>query len=241
MTRISRALKLAKILSVSNWRRILLAHRVAAGVEHVGVLNHLGAVDTIVDVGANRGQFALVARHCFPQAQILSFEPLSGPAAMYRAVFSGDARARLVEAAIGPEAGEAMIHLSAREDSSSLLPITDAQNGLYPGTVEVGTAVIQVARLKDYVRAEAILPKALLKLDVQGFELQALASCEDLLDRFTWIYVECSFMELYAGQAMADEVIAWLRDRGFQLRGVYHMAYNETGGAVQADFLFVRQ
>jgi FkbM family methyltransferase len=78
---------------------------------------------TVVDIGANRGQFALAARHCFADARIVSFEPLSGPAALWRAVFAGDARAALVEAAVGPEAGEAEIHVSARDDSSSLLPI----------------------------------------------------------------------------------------------------------------------
>jgi len=50
-------------------------------------------------------------------------------------------------------------------------------------------------------------------MDVQGFELPALAGCEGMLDRFAWIYVECWFMELYAGQALADAVIAWLRER----------------------------
>ncbi|MHB8405676.1 MAG: hypothetical protein ACYDCJ_09670 [Gammaproteobacteria bacterium] len=57
---------------------------------------------------------------------------------------------------------------------------------------------------------------------------------------FAWVYCECSFIELYAGQALADEVIAWLRERGFILNGVYNMAYDKTGKAVQADFLFKR-
>ncbi|MGH9448085.1 MAG: FkbM family methyltransferase [Terriglobia bacterium] len=48
----------------------------------------------------------------------------------------------------------------------------------------------------------------LFKLNVQGHELEALKACEDLLDRFAYVYVECSFMELYKGQALADEVIA---------------------------------
>lgn len=77
-------------------------------------------------------------------------------------------------------------------------------------------------------------------MDVQGFELPALAGCEGLLDRFAWIYVECWFMELYAGQALADAVIAWLRDRGLRLAGVYNMSDDSDGRAVQADFLFGR-
>ncbi len=235
---IAKAGKLAGILPVPLWRRALLRHRVAAGVEHAGVLRNLGAVETVVDIGANRGQFALAARHALPLARIVSFEPLPGPAALFRRVFDGDAGVKLVEAAIGPELGEAVIHLSARDDSSSLLPITDRQNALFPGTAEAGAATIRVARLADHVSAATIEAPALLKLDVQGFELAALAGCEDLLKRFAWVYVECSFMELYAGQAFADEVIAWLRERGFALHGVFHMAYDTHGRAIQADFLF---
>ena len=76
---------------------------------------------------------------------------------------------------------------------------------------------------------------------MQGFELEALQGCEDLLDRFAQVYVECSFLELYTGQALADEVIAWLRERGFRLAGVYNMSYDRNGSAVQGDFLFSRR
>ncbi|EQD68205.1 methyltransferase, FkbM family [mine drainage metagenome] len=64
---------------------------------------------------------------------------------------------------------------------------------------------------------------------------------EALLDAFAWVYCECSFVELYAGQALADEVIAWLRERGFGLMGAYNMAFDHACRAVQADFLFGRR
>jgi len=144
------------------------------------------------------------------------------------------------QAAIGPEAGDATIHVSAADDSSSLLPISAIQERLYPGTGEVGTETIKVGRLSDFVSAEEIESPALLKLDVQGFELEALRGCEDLLDRFAYVYAECSFVELYSGQALAHDVIEWLRERGFRLIGVYHMSYDRNGRAVQGDFLFCR-
>ena len=236
----AKARKLAGILRVPAWRDALLYYRVAASVEHAVVLRSLGPLRTVVDIGANRGQFALAVRHFFPQARIVSFEPLAGPAALWRKVFAGDGQAELIEAAVGPESGTAQIHLSARDDSSSLLPITERQNALFPGTAEAGTATIRAVRLADALPAAHIEAPALLKLDVQGFELQALAGCEDLLDRFAWVYVECSFVELYAGQSFADAVIAWLRERGLRLAGVYNMAYDGDGSAVQADFLFGR-
>ncbi|ACL73175.1 methyltransferase FkbM [Thioalkalivibrio sulfidiphilus HL-EbGr7] len=232
------ARKLASILTVSLWRKALMQHRVAAGVEHITVLRQLGACRTVVDIGANRGQFALAARAAFADAQIYSFEPLSAPASGYRATLASDVRVCLLEAAVGPEKGEADIHLSERDDSSSLLPITGRQDELFPGTAEIGRGRISVVRLADVLSAEEIVAPSLLKLDVQGFELQALAGSEDLLPLFDWVYVECSFVELYAGQAFADEVIAWLRERGFRLTGVFNMSYDRAGRAIQADFLF---
>lgn len=211
---------------------------VAAGVEHASVLRQLGEIRTVVDVGANRGQFALVARHCFPTSRIISFEPLAGPAAVYRTVFAGDSRATLHETAIGPKTGEVAIHLSARDDSSSVLPIAAMQSALFRGTAEIGRQSVRSSRLAGQLPRECIESPALLKLDVQGFELQALQGCEDLLAWFDWVYVECSFAELYVGQAFADEVIAWLRERGFRMVGVYNMSYDGSGQAIQADFLF---
>lgn len=233
--------KLARVLSVPSWRRALIGQRVAAGVEHTTVLRNMPGLRTIVDVGANRGQFALAAQHFFPEAEIISFEPLARPAANYRLVFRDTPRVTLIDAALGPEAAEAVMHVSRRDDSSSLLPITSKQDDLFPGTAEIGTETVRVARLSECLPAKAITEPALLKVDVQGFELQALVGCEDLLDRFEWAYIECSFVELYAGQARAHEIIAWLRGHDFDLSGVYHTAYDAAGRTVQADFVFARR
>jgi FkbM family methyltransferase len=237
---VSKVIKVARILPVSVWRRALLRQGVAAGVEHVRVLRGMAGLRTVVDIGGNRGQFALAARHYFPDAKIVSFEPLPEPGAKFRSVFAEDTKATLIDAAIGPISGEALIHVSTRDDSSSMLPITATQAAIFPGTAEIGTSMVRTTRLEQHLPAAEIETPALLKLDVQGFELQALTGCETELSRFAWVYVECSFMELYAGQAFAGEVIAWLRERGFQLHGIYNTRYDRQGRAVQADFAFAR-
>jgi FkbM family methyltransferase len=228
--------KLCLILAYGGYLRAL-RRGAAAGVEHARVIHNLKCA-TVVDIGANRGQFALVARRCFPTAAIFSFEPLQRPSDTFRQVFAGDDRVELFQTAIGPTSGSATIHVSKRDDSSSLLSITSKQDELFPGTAEEKTDTIKVGRLGEFVSKERLREPALLKLDVQGFELSALNGCEELLGSFAWIYVECSFVELYQGQAMADEVIDWLRSRGFPLAGVYNMAYDASGMAIQADFLF---
>lgn len=236
---LNRGKKFAAILIAPYYIGRLFRHGVAAGVEHAQVLSRL-ACRTVVDIGANRGQFALVVRRCLPQARIISFEPLTAPATRFRAMFEGDLQVTLHDAAIGPLSGNATIHISKRDDSSSILPITAIQEANFPGTGEVTTAIVRVAPLHEFVSAGDIQSPALLKLDVQGYELEALRGCEDLLDLFAYVYAECSFMELYAGQALADEVIGWLRERGFKLRGVYNTEYDRDGRAIQGDFLFVQ-
>ena len=233
------AVKLARVMRVRRWRRALRAG-VAAGVEHAHILSTMVGCRTVVDIGANRGQFALAAREVFPDADIISFEPLSIAAKKYREVFAEDAGARLHEAAIGPTAGSATLCVSGRDDSSSFLPISERQSTLFPGTAQVGVVNAEMGPLTQYVARTDIRGPALLKLDVQGFELQALHGCEALLPEFSWVYAECSFVELYVGQALASQLIAWLRDHGFILGGIYNAVYDAQGRAVQADFLFTR-
>lgn len=235
-----RATKLASIISTPSLLAKLVKFRVSAGIEHVAALSQLRGCATIIDIGANRGQFALAARHCHPSASLEAFEPLANPARVFRKVFAGDKNTRLHEVAIGPRKEQAPIHLSRRDDSSSLLPITAAQSALFADTEETGLAMVEVGPLHEFVTASQLAEPALLKIDVQGFELEALKGCEALLGKFSWIYVECSFVELYAGQTFADEVIAWLRERHFRLSGIYNMIHGPEGRAIQADFLFTR-
>jgi FkbM family methyltransferase len=235
---LKKARKLLSICRVRAWRNALWRNGVAASTEHVVVLRCLGVIRAVVDVGANRGQFALAVRHCLPLATVTSFEPMAAAANDFRNVFHGDTKACVHQTAIGPTAGKATLHISKRDDSSSLLPILPEQDRIFPGTSEIGTEEVRVSLLAGCISESDLEAPSLLKLDVQGFELEALSGCDSLLHRFAWIYVECSFIELYGGQASADQVVAWLRDRGFCLHGLYNVSYDDDGRAVQGDFLF---
>lgn len=206
-----------------------------AGAEHKPVLSR--ALATVVDIGANRGQFALAVR-AFSAARVISFEPLPNVAAIFLKVFAADTGVKLHVAAIGEAAERKLMHLSARDDSSSLLEIGDTQSKHFPGTHEVGTLDVQVGPLDQFLTLNDITRPAMLKLDVQGFELQALAGCRRLIDGFDYVYCECSFVELYRDQGLAGEVTDYLRTLGFSLAGIYNPAYDRDGHCIQADLLF---
>ncbi len=234
-----RSAKLLAVLRVTPYRAALLRHGVAAAVEHDEALGQL-TLRTVVDVGANRGQFALFALHAFPAAMIVSLEPLAAPAARFRRVFAKERRVTLHHAALGPETGQSTMHVSAHDDSSSLLPITATQGRLFRGTNEVRTETVRTAPLSEFLDGGSIEEPALLKLDVQGYELEALRACGELLDKFAYVCAEGSFIELYEGQVLADDLIAWLRERGYELVRSYGAVSDEHGQIIQADMLFKR-
>ena len=234
--------KILKVFRIARYPALLppMRHGVAAGIDHATVLSHLRPV-TIVDVGANVGQFSLMAAELHPSARIYAFEPIPRAADRFERVFTGNPRVSIARCAIGESRRTDMLHLSGRDDSSSLLPIAELQTSMHPETAEIGQIKVEVKPL-DQILTEADLGKpALLKIDVQGAELEVLKGCASLLPHFDHIYVELSFFEFYSGQPLCDEVIAWLADRQFALAGVYNLAADKEGVTVQADFLFARR
>jgi len=233
-----RARKLTAVAAHPFRYAAFFRHGVAPAIEHSAVLRDLN-FDFVVDVGANRGQFSLVCRSVRPAARIVAFEPLAEPARIYRAVFDGDSRVRLHGCALAPLRGEMTINISGRDDSSSLLPISKAQIDNFPGTEKIAARSVITGPLPDFVQPSDLGEANLLKIDVQGFELEVLKSAETLLARFRWIYVECSFVPLYEGQALAGEIMAWLAARGFRLAGRFNPSHARiNGGLLQADLLF---
>ncbi len=234
--------KLLTLIRNPFYRQVLVKYQVAAAAEHDALLRQIGGeLKTVVDIGANCGQFALAARRHAPGARIIAFEPLTEAAEIFRVIFQDDPGVELHRCAIGAQAGEALLHISRAEDSSSLLPISSLQRQVFPGTEEKGTRRVTVTPLEGALFAEQIEVPALLKIDVQGYELEVLKSSAGLLGCFGYLMVECSYLELYSGQALAGEVISYLEEAGFVLADRYNLVRDARGDPVQADFFFRRK
>lgn len=235
----TRGQKLVGVLREPGYRRALL-HGVAAAVEHEAIPIRRD-FRTIIDVGANRGQFALFAARRFPQAALLCFEPLDVPRAKLKVAVGRRQRLTVFDVALGARSEQAEFHVSVADDSSSLLPIGQLQRDAFPGTEERTTVGVQVRRLDEVVTSADCTAPALLKIDVQGGELAVLQGADSILGSIDAVLVEASFSELYAGQALVDEVWSFLASKGFTCRGVWSMTYGSEGACLQGDFLFARQ
>jgi len=224
------------IINKKTWK--YLSNSIFVATEHRFIINKIKKINTIIDVGANKGQFSAMLRILYPDAFIYSFEPLQAPFNRFSRTFKNDTRIRLYNYAIGSSNGEKVMHISKREDSSSLLPITEIQSQKFPGTEEIIQQEIKVSRLNNLIKIEDINKPCLMKIDVQGYELEVLKGSLEFLPIIDYIYAECSFVELYEGQSLAKDIISFLQKNNFYLEGVYNMQYDKNGIAVQGDFLF---
>ena len=229
--------KALRLLARPRFARAALRHNVAAAIEHLQAIEHTSA-ETLIDIGANKGQFSLAFRGLRPRADIIAFEPLDDDADRYERLFGGDERVRLHRLAIGDADTEAEFHVTDRSDSSSLLKPGSGQSAAF-GVSHQETIRVPVRRLGPFVDWNALPHPILIKIDVQGAELQALRGC-DGLESADFVYVELSFVELYEGQPLFDEVSAYLTERGFKLAGIFNQVVTAAFGPTQADFLFAK-
>jgi FkbM family methyltransferase len=194
---------------------------------------------TIVDVGANRGQFSLSVRLVNPEVRVIAVEPLPDCASWLRDAIGPNGR--VIEAAAGTTGGSISFYRSAADKSSSALPMGDEHRDDFPWTADTERTEVAQVRLDEAIDPAELTSPVLLKLDVQGFELHALQGAVGLLPRVKHVLVEVGFREHYQGQAGADEVVRFLFDAGFHLRGVPELLERPSdGGVVQADLLFGR-
>ena len=213
----------------------------AAAVEHFNVLRSLKEVETIIDVGANKGQFSLASRFILPNSKIYSFEPLEKPAKIFKSLFSYDKKVVLFRYALGAKKSSLDINISRKDDSSSILNISKNQTSIFPGTDYLRSEKIDLAPLSFFLKPKHFKNRTLMKIDVQGFELEVLKGSYDLFKYIHYIYVECSFIQLYEKQPLAYNVIKFLEDFSFYLKGIYNPYYKKDGVVIQADFLFEKK
>lgn len=209
--------------------------RLARALDSVGVT-------TVIDVGANVGQFAIQLRRAGFTGEIISIEPLSGAFKELSSRAARDPRWHVLRAAAGSEPGEIQINVAANSFSSSVLPMTSAHTDNAPGSEYIAAEHARVTTVQEVVESYSVDPSVtLLKVDTQGFEAEVLAGAGDLVRSFAAIQVEMSFVELYQGQRLFDESYAQMLGWGLHLYALETGFSGADGRLLQCDGLFVRE
>jgi FkbM family methyltransferase len=190
---------------------------------------------TIIDVGANRGQFSNAAMRRWPDAQIIAFEPVGEVASELEALgaYGSFEAHRLV---IGASDGTVDFHVHDYTLSSSVLrSLGPAQ----PNDDSLTTPVrsVRQRRLDSVLGSERLARPVLLKLDVQGYELEVLKGAEELLGVVDFMAIELSVVAAYHGQPLFAAMNRELEKRGFGLDAFLDVR-REKGLIVETDALY---
>src|SRR5262249_15508032 len=154
-------------------------------------------IRTVLDVGANIGQFASMIHTILPNVTLYSFEPLEDCFERLVSNMKGVANFRAFPVALGDEDCEQRIHRNEFSQSSSLLPMAELHKRAFPFTTDETEETITVKRLDGVAQNLNICDNLLVKLDVQGYEDKVIAGGYETIARASVLIVETSFRALY--------------------------------------------
>lgn len=197
-------------------------------------------IDYILDVGANVGQYGRSLRAIGYEGRILSFEPLQSAYEHLKIETNDDPLWDARRVALGETDGEATLHVGRQPTTSSLLDVAESHLEVLPASIQEEDQTVPLARL-DHVDIE-VGSRSLLKLDVQGLELQVLKGAAGLMGQLTLLECELSIVSLYEQQPLITDILGFLRKEGFELIALEPGFYDPaTGKYLQFDGIFRRQ
>jgi FkbM family methyltransferase len=198
----------------------------------------------VIDVGANTGQYGVMARRCGYRGPIISFEPLSAAHKELTQRAAPDELWTVAEkTALGAGAARTIINIANNSVSSSLLGMNSRHVAAAPNSAFVGTEEISVIALDDCIeRYVGANTGGLLKIDTQGYEMEVLRGAHRTLSgKIDVVQTELSLVELYEGQPLMLSVCNFLERFGFNLRDIIPGFKDPASGRLlQLDGIFAK-
>lgn len=199
-------------------------------------------IKTIFDIGANTGEWAAEIAGHFPDCQIYAFEPLASCFDALRKKAAGIQKISAYNFALGAGAGTEVMHRSEYAASSSLLPMSNLHKEAFPFTKDHFAEEIEIKTLDGFVSNQDIDDNILIKIDVQGYELEVINGGIDFIPRARVLLLETSFYPLYEGQPLFADVYEKLTGMGFDYMGEFESIKNPRNGAVlQGNSIFINR
>lgn len=207
-----------------------------------GLKDHACYPSLVVDVGANKGQFSRAIRETFgSDVTIIGFEPLRSMYTFLLQNFENDKNAQFRCCAIGHEDALVRMNVNSFAQSSSLLHLSENHLSAFPKAKEIGTEMVQMARLDDVLTDLVWTDQSLLKIDVQGYELNVLNGAPRTLAKFDHVLVEVGLVPLYANEPSFDMVNARLVAAGLKFVAPLATLRDDAKGTpIQIDALYKR-
>lgn len=200
-------------------------------------------VDTVLDVGANEGQYAASLRNEVGYSgRILSFEPMQAAFEVLKKNAARDPHWQAMHCALGDVDGTSDINVAGNSYSSSLLDMLPAHLQSAPESAYVRKECIEIKRLDSVF--DALIDGArniYLKIDTQGFEGRVLKGGEQSLAGIATVQMEMGLVPLYDGEMPFRELCDFMSARGYEMVALLPgFSDPKTGQLLQVDGIFHR-
>lgn len=200
--------------------------------------------DLVLDIGAARGTHTLLFRRLFPDAHIVAFEPIPKSFVELTRRTSGQRNIKCYQCALSDRDGTATFHLGGNRylDASSLLPIGQGHEELWPSSRSGRSIEVQTCRLDSLIQLKGN-ERVFVKMDVQGGEMMAINGGLNVFSVVDTVVVEASMRPLYKGAGLFHELYERMYSSSFEYAGVLDQCFSPSGSGevIQGDIIFRRK
>jgi FkbM family methyltransferase len=212
--------------------------RKAQKLSHRNALARLASLGfaprTIYDIGAYRGGWTRLASEIFPTAQFVLFEANADHAGELAATGH-----RFVMAALGARDGEARsFHVPRAGDATGASLYVE--NTAHYDAANLQVREVASARLDTVAARERLAAPDLIKIDVQGAEIDVLAGAGETLRDASALIVELSLIDYNRKAPLIAETMAAVDRAGFTCADLCEVHRTDRNFVLQLDLLFVR-
>lgn len=172
-------------------------------------------IKVIYDIGANRGTWSLMANDIIPDAIIHAFEPLNRFHPLFVKNTQNIKNVHLHKVAAGSENKQQMINFAG--DASSFYELGDLLPSMFPSIKKEGEEKVSMIKLDDFIEKNNIPYPDLMKLDVEGYELESLKGGTRCMSHCSYLILEVSFTERHIGQPLFHDILHFLAQHNYYL------------------------
>lgn len=216
---------------------------------HIRRLFDLLSIDTVIDVGANIGQYHEFLRlHVGYGGRLVSLEPVSEMYERLRAMAAQDPLWTVHRLALGTVESSLAINVYRERTLTSFLPRNEATlrklgYEKYLRETELDTVEHVPVRRLDAAICDLVPDRArvFVKSDTQGYDMNVLRGAAGCLDRLVAFQVELSVKHVYQGSTPYLDAIAEIDGMGYDITGMYPVQRDTCERVVNFDCVFIRR
>jgi FkbM family methyltransferase len=207
------------------------------------ILHHFG-IDLVIDIGANRGQFARTLRRLGYSGEIVSFEPIDHLCRELASTASSDGAWFVHRCAIGATETSLPLNVYADNLFSSLHKLNSTATAEFGSLARLDRTEVVPVRTLDSWWPELTRGRArriLIKTDTQGNERDVVAGARQSLAAAQVFLTEAALIPLYNGSADYFELRELLARAQYVQGALFPIACRSSDLAlIEMDCFFIR-